>query len=254
VTNNLSGTSVQFSALQTSNFNSITGSPLASFVLGVPESAGRLFGNSEGNMQGKAYSLYFQENFRATPKLTLNMGYAGITPNPMTSKYGSGTFIWETGQYVWDLQNPITGEPANIRRGSIVPDRRGFQPRVGIAYELTPKTVVRTSYGIFFDTFGTLCADATGQSWKLAVRIPAAGNGAEPDRTGCFSSESLPGPGAGIQDSTRLPTCLNVWGVDFQDSLRAAVDFLAPAPDYGNTACEAVYFGSHGLRLSGQIN
>jgi TonB dependent receptor len=34
------------------------------------------------------------------------------------------------------------------------PDRNNFAPRVGIAYQLSPKTVVRASYAVFYDSFG----------------------------------------------------------------------------------------------------
>ena len=157
VTNNLSGTSMSFTALQTSDLTAATGttgSPLASFLLGVPESASRLFGDSRGDMRGNAYSIYIQDNFRANPKLTINLGLRWDYASPMINKIGSGTFVYETGEYVWDRTNPITGAPATIPLGSLVPDRNNFQPRVGIAYEFTPKTVIRASYGIFFDTFG----------------------------------------------------------------------------------------------------
>jgi len=97
---------------------------------------------------------------------------------------------------------------------------------VGIAYELTPKTVVRTSYGIFFDTFGKHYAQTQqGNRGNWPFAFPSS-NGA--DRTyRLLFSESLPGPG---QESRLMAgqQCLNVWS-DFQDSLRAAVTFSLSA-------------------------
>ena len=153
-TNNLSGTTVQFTTLTTSNFASGTGDALASFLLGTPESASRVLGNTEGDMYGTAYSAYMQDNWRLTSRLTLNAGLRWDYAQPMISRHGSGTLIFETGQYVWDITNPITNEPANIRRGVIDPDTNNFQPRFGLAYQLNPKTVIRAGYGVFFDTFG----------------------------------------------------------------------------------------------------
>src|SRR5581483_1589157 len=154
-TNNQTGTQVSFTRTQTSDFVSPdSGFGLASFMLGTPESAGRVIGSTEGDMHGNNYSLYVHDNFRATSKLTLNIGLRYDYSSPMLNNHGSGTYIWELGKYVWDITNPITNEPANIRRGGIDPDRNNFQPRVGIAYQLNDKTVVRTSYGIFFDSFG----------------------------------------------------------------------------------------------------
>src|SRR5207253_2673403 len=70
------------------------------------------------------------------------------------NRTGSGTFIWETGQYYWNQKNPITGQAANMPDGAIPPDYNNLAPRFGAAYQINPKTVVRSSYGIFYDTFG----------------------------------------------------------------------------------------------------
>ena len=94
-------------------------------------------------MVGLAYAFYFQDNLRMTPRLTLNLGLRYDYAQPMTNRHGSGTFLYETGQYLWDIKNPITGERPNVRRGLIDPDRNNFQPRIGIAYQLSPKIVVR---------------------------------------------------------------------------------------------------------------
>ena len=65
--------------------------------------------------------------------ITLNLGLRWDYASPMINKIGSGTFVYETGEYVLDTTNPITGAPATIPLGSLVPDRNNFQPRVGIA-------------------------------------------------------------------------------------------------------------------------
>jgi hypothetical protein len=48
-------------------------------------------------------------------------------------------------------KNPITGAPPNTSAGIINPDRNNFAPRVGIAYALNTRTVIRTGFGIFYD-------------------------------------------------------------------------------------------------------
>ena len=117
-TDNQSGTQEQFATTQTSNFVPNTGFGLASFVLGLPDSAGRVFGSSLGDYYGNAYSIYAQDNWRVTPKLTMNIGLRWDYASPMINRVGSGTFIYETGQYVWSKKNPITGAAATHIAGS----------------------------------------------------------------------------------------------------------------------------------------
>jgi outer membrane receptor protein involved in Fe transport len=67
----------------------------------LPDSAGRVIGNTEGDMHGNAYSLYAQDNWRVSQQLTLNLGLRWDYASPLINRNGSGTIVWETGQYVW---------------------------------------------------------------------------------------------------------------------------------------------------------
>jgi hypothetical protein len=212
VTNNLSGTTVQFTPQQSSNFVSGTGHALASYLLGLPDSASRVLGNTEGDMVGLAYAFYFQDNLRLTPRLTLNLGLRYDYAQPMTNRHGSGTFLYETGQYLWDIKNPITGEPPNVRRGLIDPDRNNFQPRIGIAYQLSPKIVLRAGYGIFFDTYGTNYAhtqQGNRGNWPFAFPQSLSGlNATLPD---AFFPNPFPVKAEGSRTPLGCQQCLNNW-------------------------------------------
>ena len=142
-----------FSSAQTA-FGSGTGDGLASFLLGLPFSANRVGGPSAWTFAYHSYSWYVQDTFRFNAKLTFNYGLRWDYIAPMHVSPGLGTLDFSTGNYVFDHTNPITGQPANIRSGGVEPDYRGYQPRFGIAYQLTSKTVLRSSFGIFNDIFG----------------------------------------------------------------------------------------------------
>ncbi len=73
------------------------------------------------NLNHSYWGFFAQDQWRITPKFTLNYGVR---------------YDFETG----------LGFLAN-------PDYRAFQPRVGIAYSPDPKTVIRAGYGIFFDRY-----------------------------------------------------------------------------------------------------
>jgi hypothetical protein len=255
VTDNQSGRQVAFTSLQTSNFAPNTGAALASYVLGLPESAARIFGSSEGDMSGNAYSFYVQDTFRATQKLTLNLGLRYDYAAPMVNKIGSGTFIFETGQYVWDQPNPITGEPPNIRRGAIDPDRNNFQPRIGLAYQASQNTVIRSSFGVFFDTFGVNYAQTQqGNRGAYPFTFPQAATGLNAATPHAFFPDPFPGPPTGAATSNSCGSqCLNV----FHDTTRVPYvfqwTFSLQRQLTSSLMTEAVYFGSHGVKISGQL-
>ena len=151
---NQTGIFVTYATSQTANpMNNAGGEAMASYLLGLPLNAGRDIGVTQGDMVGPAWAAYFQDNWKATPKLSLNYGVRYEYVSPM-NRNGSGTFSWETGQYLINKTNPITGAPPNAPPGLLQPDRNNFAPRVGIAYQLTRKTVVRASYTVFYDSFG----------------------------------------------------------------------------------------------------
>jgi len=246
------GTFEQFVANQTA-LGAGTGSPLASFLLGLPTAAGRLSGHTAGDYSENSYGYYVQDGFRVTPKLTLNLGLRWDYAAPMINSFGSSTFMWETGQFLWDIKNPITGAPANVRRGGVAPDYRSYQPRVGIAYSVTPNTVVRAAYGIFSDAYGATAQDEESNhgNWPFAFSQTLGSL-----NTGlpiAFMANPFPGPavatstplglaqGMNFDTSSSRTGYVHEWNVSVQRQLTPS------------TMLEASYVGSHGLKLPSQI-
>ena len=142
---------------------STTGESLASFELGYPTSTTQAiipYFNDWGNI----YNGYLGDTWKITSKLTLNLGlqYVYASP-PLVQGNKISLFDWQIAQtqpnatdftyaYLWCSTNPITGAPRNCPRSSImVPDRKNFAPRFGVAYSVSPRTVVRTGIGVFYD-------------------------------------------------------------------------------------------------------
>ena len=94
---------------------------------------------------------YVQDDWRVTPDLTFNLGL----------RYEFGTPQWEADNYLTNF-DPATNTLIQARDGSIAdrtlvdPDRNNFAPRVGVAYSLTPKTVVRSAFGTTYIHFNRL--------------------------------------------------------------------------------------------------
>ena len=148
-----------------------TGHSTASFLLGYPSSIERGEGDASTNGRQNAYHFYIQNDWRATSKLTVNLGLRYEINNPpyditdnvgtlrvdrdaATGKY-SGTLLWGN---VNPRPDPVTGQlnqPARtggFGRSLQTNDWNNFAPRIGIAYQLNRHTVVRAGAGVFYNS------------------------------------------------------------------------------------------------------
>ena len=137
-----------------------TGESFASFLVGLQTSSNYGFGVPQST-HGNIYVGYAGDNWKISPKLTVNLGLQYVYAAPPT---GNQTSLLDINlahtqplatdfafAYLWGEKNPITGAPPNTSAGIINPDRNNFAPRVGIAYALNTRTVIRTGFGIFYD-------------------------------------------------------------------------------------------------------
>ena len=137
-----------------------TGIGLADFLLGYPSSA-QLANPAIVDARFKMFSGFFQDDWKVTPKLTMNLGL----------RYDFATWPYEGANRLTNL-DPTTGKsftPANsaFGRSLVRPDKNNFAPRLGLAYQLTPKTVVRAGYGRFYMLF-----ERAGSEDQLALNLP----------------------------------------------------------------------------------
>jgi hypothetical protein len=245
-----SNTNAVFASTQTSNFTSSTGSALASFLLGAPDSVQRLIGSDQDNQTTNAYGAYVQDTWRHR-RLTVNLGVRYDYTTVPVNTYGLGTFDTSSAQYVWDIKNPLTGAAPNIRRGGLAPEKRAFAPRVGLAYAITPRTIVRSSYGIFFNTFGSQYIQGPqGARGNWPFSFPQSQTGLNQG----VPTALFPNPFSGNPTST--PYYNQVLNVDESSSRTPYVHewtFSLQRQIGRDWAVEADYFGSKGVKLSSQI-
>ena len=92
--------------------------------------------------------FYVQDDIKASPKLTINAGlrYELVTPQFVTGNH-LANFDPATNTLIQASSGSI------YKRALVHTPTLGFAPRFGFAYQLTPKTVVRSAYGISFDQF-----------------------------------------------------------------------------------------------------
>ncbi len=163
---------MNFDNLPTSDPQNVanTGNSVASFLLGLPSTANRIAGEADLDIRQDLYHAYVQDDFRVTSKLTLNLGLRyeyNQWPHHIRGRMGG--FDMTTGQFYWTATNPITGEPANAIPTIAQPQRNNWAPRVGFAYRVMPRTVVRGAYGIFYNSnFGWEWSTGRG-NWPFSV-------------------------------------------------------------------------------------
>jgi hypothetical protein len=162
------------------NAGTILGNDYADFLLGFGLGAGAAFGNqSTGSLvisapvAGKQTyrALYAGDTWHLTNKLTLNLGVRYELPGTWSERFDRLTYFDPkvtnaavTGcsgtagsSCPGDLFLVKTGR--NSSRNNLPLPKREWSPRLGVAYALNPKTVLRAGYGIFyipnFVSFGT---------------------------------------------------------------------------------------------------
>lgn len=151
--------------------NSNSGHSFATMLLGTPTEIRRSSGNTLTDARVNASQAYIQDDWRVTNKLTINMGVRWEFANPpydTTDRLGNllVTRDPQTGVYAGNLMwattnpaiNPATGtanDPPNqlgYGRSLKRSNYRDFAPRFGISYQLDSRTVIRTAYGIFYNS------------------------------------------------------------------------------------------------------
>ena len=139
------------------------GAGLAAFLLGDVTSFGRYVSQSTtANETQPRFFFFGQDTWRVSNKLTVNIGLRWEIYKPES--------VRGTGQGGW--VDPLTGEVRVAGTqgvdltGNTSTDYKHFAPRVGIAYQVNPKTVVRLGYGRSYDigVFGTIFGHAVTQN------------------------------------------------------------------------------------------
>ncbi len=135
------------------------GSDLADFLIGVPDTSSIAFGNADKYLRQPVYDAYATDDWRILTNLTINAGLRWDYGAPMTEIHGrlvnldvAPGFTAVKPVLATDPVGPLTGShyPSSLIR----PDKRGFEPRVGISWRPIPAStiVVRAGYGIYDDT------------------------------------------------------------------------------------------------------
>ena len=194
-----------------------TGLAYASFLVGeIDKGSFTQYLQQEFGARFRAISPYAQDTWKVNSKLTLDLGLRYDYFPTITEVHNAESFF-DPG-----LANPITGVAGALNftgHGSgtcncSTPVNNYYKnvgPRVGLAYQLGSKTVIRSSYGVMFThgdavgglntsigTLGFSAAPSFSSNGSLLSTIPLTGsNGAVPSYTGATGVASGPAYGTG---------------------------------------------------------
>jgi hypothetical protein len=130
-------------------FGGTVGFPYASFLLGAVDT-GAIGPPTATRMGKKAWALFAEDSWKVTPKLTIDYGLRWDYQGYLREEYGRVPSISA------NEPNPATG---NLPGGVIFEATSGpfakvypyaFGPRLGVAYQITPKTVFRGGWGFSY--------------------------------------------------------------------------------------------------------
>jgi hypothetical protein len=230
-------TQFQLSRNQTGSPSNLaaTGNPIASLLLGVAS-----YFQTDPN-QGRFYQrsnylgAFFQDDFKVNPNLTLNVGLRwDVEQEPNETRWNGSNF---------DL---VTGQALSMR--SLGTNRiqatkwHNFGPRVGLAWKPGgSKTVVRSSYGLFYTPL-TGRATSAFDRWPKSQQVTLQSSGIDP---ALLVSQAPPVVGSSTgyglshtHDEVNAPVgYFEQWNFDLQRQI------------FGNTLLQATYVGSAGKHL-----
>lgn len=108
-------------------------------------------------------SFFAQDDFKISPKLTLNLGFRYDFSAPAVEGQDHQTNFDPSG-----AGGLITAKSGSYEsRGLVQTNYKNWAPRVGVAYQLDSKTVLRAGYGIFYQLF-----ERYGSEDQLALNPP----------------------------------------------------------------------------------
>jgi hypothetical protein len=199
-----------------------TGLAYASFLVGqVDKGSFTSYLQQEFGARFRPISPYIQDNWKILPNVTLDIGLRYDFYPSVREVHNAGSFFSPT------LANPVTGINGALQfTGSgagtcncstpVNNYYKNFGPRVGVAWQMDPKTVVRASYGVMFahggavggsasslGTLGFSSAPSFSVNGSLLSTVPFTGtNGAIPAYTLASGVGSGPQYGTGYTTTT----------------------------------------------------
>ncbi len=162
------------------DFTPFTGVGFGSILMGLPTYLSNQYNRGYFYFEQQEIGLYLHDSWRVSPRLTLELGLRWDKWTAYQEKYDRMTNVdlatyatkfqvvtpgdkrmedlpgippavlasWKARGLTWTTANSLSGFPANLIKG----DHNNFGPRLGVAFRLTPRWILRGGYGEYFWT------------------------------------------------------------------------------------------------------
>jgi len=234
------------------------GAAVADFLLGHFNRSEGQVGAPIANFRSNYFALYVQDNWKVTPKLTLNYGLRWENDQPFQDKYDAIVnidFRWDNSMEPVYVRagngDPFQGNPAfrlapdikyvrdgRFGRRAYKNDLNDFAPRLGLSYAFTRKTVLRAGSGIYY------VRDIGNAVFDIVRNAPFTIRRDEPAES-FRPNLSFDQPFA----RTGAPTFILINQFGEPSSYVAQWSFGVQRELDGDTSLEVNYFGSAGIKL-----
>jgi hypothetical protein len=272
----------------------ITGAPAATTAVSDTYWADFLFGLTNSYQLANYYvahltrnmhNIYAQDDWKATPKLTLNLGVRWEYASPYADLYN------RISNFDPATQTVLTTTPGAVATGAtgngitafsgggtygktlVNPDHNDFAPRVGFAYAADAKTAIRGGFGISYAHY-----TRAGSGDILGINAPQAqfASVTQPTPGLATTTKCNPLPAQIINQGSTTPTCYATADQGFPSQLvttfNKATDNITWVPKntrdsyvesyylsvqrqlFKNSLLDIAYVGNHGLKLEGFVN
>ncbi|MGB7844173.1 MAG: TonB-dependent receptor [Candidatus Acidiferrum sp.] len=222
-----------------------TGSDFADFLLGLPQQTSLQSGTTDYEFRTNSFDFYAQDDWRIFANLSLNLGLRYEYNGPFTEAanrianldVGFNPASIAALQVLPGESGPFGGSfPASLVR----PDRNNWAPRVGLAWKLGKRTVVRGGYGINYNLaqYGSFIRNFAFQPpfAMAATNVSPYGNFLTLENGFPSSSQTAVTNNYALDPDYRLGY-VQIWNVDIQRQLP------------GNVQLNVGYNGAKGTRL-----
>ena len=201
---NLNGTfafDARFSRRNPLAADATSGNAFADFLLGYPSQNGNTGSNvtigAQSDQRYPDYIAYVQDDWKISPRATLNIGVRYDYQRPVTEAQDRMTVGYDPDtpnpfQLPPGTINPATGLPVGTLRGGLLyagvagnrrtpykPDATDIQPRVGVAYKVRDRIAARANYGRSYlglsACCGTIQQDGFSQTTNVVIAGPQIG-------------------------------------------------------------------------------
>lgn len=116
---------------------------LANFYLGAPYSVSANAGNTQRTTYNNGMSFFVQDDFRVAPRFTLNYGLRWEYFGPLSEAHNLLSNLGSDGNLAMVGTDGVNGAYSR--------ELHNFGPRLGFAWNILSKTILRGGYGIYYD-------------------------------------------------------------------------------------------------------